>query len=79
MELTISQAYQLNPAGTLEEYFSLPEAPAANSPVGSLMLAVLKKFPGETFDLVGFNMLPVMDGQEVSGLIDFGFEHRLAR
>ena len=35
---------------TLEEYFSLPQAPAANSPVGRLMPAVLGKFPAYTFE-----------------------------
>jgi len=44
------QLRELNSAGTLEEYFSLRQAPAPNSPTGVLMLAVLGKFPGITFE-----------------------------
>jgi|HubBroStandDraft_5_1064220.scaffolds.fasta_scaffold697064_1 hypothetical protein len=35
---------------TLEDYFARPETPAANSPTGKLMVAVLAKFPDLTFE-----------------------------
>ena len=35
---------------TVAEYFSRPDAPQANSPVGTLMLKILKKYPDLGFD-----------------------------
>ena len=36
--------------GDLAEYFALTDTPAANSPVGRLMVKVLAKFPGYTLE-----------------------------
>ena len=35
---------------TLEEYFEQPDTPSAGSPVGILMVRVLEKFPGISFE-----------------------------
>jgi hypothetical protein len=35
---------------TLQEYFALPDAPAAGSPVGTLMLRIVEKNPGMGFE-----------------------------
>jgi hypothetical protein len=35
---------------TLQEYFARPNTPASGSPVGELMMRVLAKDPGMTFD-----------------------------
>jgi hypothetical protein len=35
---------------TIFDYFAKPETPAANSPVGTLMVKVLEKYPGMSFE-----------------------------
>jgi hypothetical protein len=35
---------------TLFDYFARPETPAANSPVGTIMVKVLEKYPGMSFE-----------------------------
>jgi hypothetical protein len=35
---------------TLSEYFARPDTPAAKSPVGTVMVKVLEKYPGVTFE-----------------------------
>jgi len=34
----------------LFDYFAKPETPATNSPVGTIMVKVLQKYPGMTFE-----------------------------
>lgn len=35
---------------TQEHYFARPDTPSRNSPVGTVMVKVLEKFPGMTFE-----------------------------
>jgi hypothetical protein len=35
---------------TLSDYFTKPDKPSANSPVGTIMVKVLEKYPGMSFE-----------------------------
>jgi hypothetical protein len=35
---------------TLSQYFAKPDTPSANSPMGTIMVKVLEKYPGITFE-----------------------------